>query len=135
MPWGGAKVTNHLAAALARDEARRAGADEALICDREGYLVEGSRCCIVVVDRSGRATTPDPARGGVAGLAREIALERVPELRIANVPRHTLSAASELIALNAIRGARPILHLDGAPVGNATPGPLAKHLAKALANE
>ena len=68
MPWSGAKVSNHLLSALASDEARTAGVDEALLLDREGYLVEGSRSNLVVVTRSGETTTQDPSRGGVAGV-------------------------------------------------------------------
>ena len=52
-----------------------------------------------------------------------------------DVSRETLHAARELVAVNAVRGARPITELDGRPVGNGRPGPLARQLALTLAAE
>ena len=129
MPWSGAKVSNLLLSALASDEARTAGVDEALLLDREGYLVEGSRSNLVVVTRSGETTTPDPSRGGVAGVGLEILRERGEEIQPRHVSGHDLEQASELIAVNAIRGPRPVVALDGRPVGDGRPGPVATRLA------
>jgi branched-subunit amino acid aminotransferase/4-amino-4-deoxychorismate lyase len=128
----GLKVSSRLTMALAGDAAREAGVDEALLLDGAGFLVEGSRSNIIVVPRDGAPTTPPDAAGGVAGIARGLALERVSELVEAPVSEATLRAASEIIAVNAVRGARPIVMLDGAPVGDGRPGPWSRRFAGEL---
>jgi branched-subunit amino acid aminotransferase/4-amino-4-deoxychorismate lyase len=115
-----------------RAATRAAGTDEALVFDAAGRLVEGARTSLVVVLAGGRAVTPPLARGGVAGVARAAALAALPELAEADVARDEVARAHELVALNAVRGARPIVALDGAPVGNGEPGAWAARLAQAL---
>jgi branched-subunit amino acid aminotransferase/4-amino-4-deoxychorismate lyase len=73
------------------------------------------------------------ARGGVAGLAREIVLESCSELRETDVSRESLAAAQEIVALNAVRGAVPVIRLEGRPVGSGQPGPLSERLRSILA--
>jgi branched-subunit amino acid aminotransferase/4-amino-4-deoxychorismate lyase len=132
MPWGSAKVSNHLTFVLAAQAARERDLDEALLFDRDGYVVEGARTNLVVVGRGERPALPDLSRGGVAGIAREILLSRVPELVIRNVSAAEVAGADELIAINAVRGARPCIELDGAPVGDGVPGPWAARLDSCL---
>ncbi len=133
MPWGGAKVSNHLLFALASDFARAEGADEALLVDRPGYLIEGARSSLVVVDHEGRACLPDLCRGGVAGIARQLLQEELPELRVRNLPATLLAGARELIAVNAVRGARSCVQLDRRNVGNGRPGPWSSRIGALLA--
>lgn len=131
---GGLKVTSRLPLVLAGDPGREDGADETLLLDRDGRLVEGTRSNVIVATRAGDWITPPLARGAVAGIAREIALERVAGIREADVARSALLAAREIVAVNAVRGARPVVRLDGQPVGACAPGPLAGRLTAALAD-
>jgi branched-subunit amino acid aminotransferase/4-amino-4-deoxychorismate lyase len=117
----------------AADRARRSGADEAILVDREGWVVEGARTNLAGIGPSGAAWTPPVARGGVAGLAREIVLESCSELRETDVSRESLAAAQEIVALNAVRGAVPVIRLEGRPVGSGQPGPLSERLRSILA--
>jgi branched-subunit amino acid aminotransferase/4-amino-4-deoxychorismate lyase len=133
-PYSGAKVTNHLLFAMARDRAVRAGADEAVLFDEEGFLIEGARSNLVLARSNGSLATPNLVRGGVAGVAREILLERLPEIAETELHRRTLAEARELIAVNAVRGARPVIELDGQPVGDGGPGPAALRLGEVLAS-
>jgi len=116
----------------ARAELESAGAEEALLYDAAGNLVEGARSNLAVA-LGGRWLTPPPASGAVRGVALELAMAAVPQLKCAEISRADIAAADEIVATNAVRGARPILQLDGRPVGAATPGPLAAALARALA--
>ncbi len=134
-PHAGIKLTSRLRLALAAESAREAGVDEALLLDTSGWLVEGARSSIVVVAPGGEPKTPPLARGGVAGVARAIALERMPALVEGDVAQAELGAAAEIIALNAVRGARAVIFLDGRPVGAGEPGPWARKLAAALADD
>ncbi|HVN38014.1 MAG TPA: aminotransferase class IV [Myxococcota bacterium] len=130
---GGHKLTSRLVLALAAESARAAGADEALLFDGEGRLVEASRSNVLWVDEEDRLLSPPLARGAVAGVALEVLRERVPiHFRDARMP--ALRTARALFAVNAVRGARPIVRLDGVPVGDAS-HPWAARLADALARD
>lgn len=118
---GGHKLTNRLVQALAQDAARRAGAQEALLFDRDGFLVEGSRSNVVAVDGQGRLVTPPLARGAVAGVAREVLCDRVPELTERDLRREDLLVARAVVCTNAARGARLVIRLDGEPLAGADP--------------
>jgi branched-subunit amino acid aminotransferase/4-amino-4-deoxychorismate lyase len=110
---GGHKLTNRLVQALAIDAAEEAGVDEALLFDRHGFLVEGSRTNVVVVTGDGELVTPPLSRGAVAGIAREVLVDRVPELRERDLRHRDLAAARAVMCTNAVRGARPVTLLDG----------------------
>lgn len=112
--------------------ARAAGADEALLFDAAGLLVEGARTNVIVHRAEGPLVTPPLARGGQAGIAREILLERVPELREDDVSAFDLRRAREVIAVNAVRGARAITALDGHAIGGGRVGPWCERLAAVL---
>jgi len=118
----------------ARALCRGKGLDELLFFDQRGCLVEGARSSLVVVSAEGSLRTPAPELGGVASiaLARILARSPLPILSDKALRRETLTEAREIIALNAARGARPICELDGAPVGEAEAGPIARILRECL---
>lgn len=116
----------------ARDEATRADADEAILVDASGVVVEGARSNLIIVSGDGTLRTPPLARGAVAGVALAILRAVVPDLREADVLREDLRDVRELIAVNAVRGAVPIVLLDGIAVGDGRPGPLSAHFARLL---
>jgi len=130
---GGHKLTNRLLHVLAADAAHAAGADEALLFDRDGYLVEASRSNVLLVDADERLVSPPLSRGAVAGVALEVVAERLP-LMWRDVRPLQLVAARALFAVNAVRGVRPIARLDGEPVGDPS-HPWAARLAEALARD
>ena len=132
---GGLKVTSRLTLALVAEHTREQGADEALLLDGSSRLVEAAGSNIFVVDGDGALLTPPLARGAVSGIAREIILERVAEVAERDVTRDALFAARELIATNAVRGARAITVLEGRTVGDGRTGPVAHRLDEVLATD
>ncbi len=76
---------------------------------------------------------PPIASGAVSGIARTLALERIPEIEERDIAKSELLAAQELIAVNAVRGARPITRLNDRKVGEGRPGPWSARLAEVLA--
>ena len=132
-PWGGAKVTNHLLFVIAREDARRAGADESLLFDATGRLVEGARSTPLFAGADGALCTPPLTRGGVAGVGLEILRDRFPELREADLARDALPDLRELLAINSVRGPVPIVAVDGEPIGGGEPGPWTRRLRAELA--
>ena len=129
---GGLKLTNRLLLTLAADEAAAAGADEALLFDAANRLVEGSRCNLIVVGADGFPVAPGDDLGAVTGIALEVVLERLPEIGRREITRDELHTARELVALNSVRGARPITRLDDAAVADGSPGPWAARIHTAF---
>jgi len=132
-PAPGAKRAAVPALVAAREEALAAGADEALLCDAAGRVVEGARSNLALALADGRRVMPPLARGAVRGVALEAALAGGVALVEEDLAREALGAVREIVATNAVRGARPIVRLDGRPVGDGRPGPLAAALAATLA--
>ena len=128
----GAKRALVPALAAAREAAEAAGADEALLCDAAGRVVEGARTNLAFALADGRLAMPPLARGAVRGVALEAALDAGIALAELDVTRDALASAREIVATNAVRGARPILWLADHAVGDGRPGPLATALAAAL---
>jgi len=128
---GGHKLTNRLVLALAAESARAVGADEALLFDSSGRLVEGARSNLVVVTRDGPVAPPETL-GAVAGIALQVALERLPEIQRHTVGRSELDEALEIVAVNSVRGARPVTRLDDRAVGGGAAGPFSARLAESL---
>ena len=129
------KVSSRLTLSLAAEDARAAGVDEAVLLDATEQLIEGANSNLFVVSRAGAVSTPPIASGAVAGIARTIALERISEIEQRDIPKSELLDAAELIAVNAVRGARPITRLNDRKVGDGRPGPWSARLADALATD
>ena len=51
------------------------------------------------------------------------------------VPERELRSAREIVVANAVRGARPVVRLDGRAVGDGRPCPWARRLDAALAED
>lgn len=114
---GGHKLTHRLLQALASDAARAAGVEEALLFDAIGHLVEGARTNVVALGADGALCTPPAERGAVAGIALEVASERLPALLRRDLSRHDLLAARGVAVINAVRGARALVALDATALG------------------
>jgi branched-subunit amino acid aminotransferase/4-amino-4-deoxychorismate lyase len=131
---GGHKLSYRLLHALAADAAREARADEALLFDAHGYLVEGARTNVVALDADGELCTPPPTRGAVAGIALEVAGERLPALVRRDLSRRDLLAARGVAAINSVRGARALVALDASKLGGEGTE-LAERLAAVIADD
>jgi len=117
----------------AREAARTAHSDDALMFDAKGRLVEGARANSIVVRDDGALLVPAAALGGVRGLALGVLLDTLPEIAEAELTRDDLARAAELIAVSSVRGAKPIARLDGVEIGAASaPGPVCERLAAIL---
>ena len=117
-PAPGAKLSARLVWTLAAEAARAAGAQEALLFDVAGRLVEGSRSNLLVLDSHSQLLGPPPERGAVAGIALAIVSEGRPDLRLRDLSREALRGARAVVALNAVRGARALQSLDGEALGD-----------------
>ena len=127
------KSNNLLNNALAMQEAIRAGADEALMCNYRGEIAECAQSNIFIV-RDGIAQTPSLDTGLLEGVTRNFVFE-VGEA--ANIPvRETillpadLTQADEIFITGTTREVLAVTSVDQTPVGDGRPGPITKRLAK-----
>lgn len=129
------KSMNYLNNALAKLDARRQGADEALLLNAAGLVAEAS-VANVFVAAAGVLRTPPPCDGALAGLTRAGVLEIAAELGIPSEERSLrrvdLLAADEVFLTGSGAGIVPVRSLDGEPVGPGRPGPLTARIRAAF---
>lgn len=131
----GAKIGNYLVAVLAMREAKAASANEALIVDREGRVVEGASSNVFIV-RDGVLVTPPLEAGILAGVTRERALRAADllgiEVRFLVPTVEEVLGAEEVMVSSSIRELLPIVSVDGAAIGNGAVGDVTRRLRVAF---
>lgn len=120
------KSLNYLNNALAKQEARARGADEALILNAQGTVAEASVANVFAIH--GRAlATPPPTDGSLAGITRRTLLEVAASLGFApaerSLSRVDLIGADEVFLTGTGAGVVPVRSLDGQAIGRGEPGP------------
>jgi branched-chain amino acid aminotransferase len=127
----GAKVGNYLVAVLAMQKARAVSANEALIVDREGQVIEGATSNLFFV-RSGALWTPGESAGILAGITRAVVIDAAQEMGIAlayGCPKvEELASVDELFITSSIRQILSVVAVDGRPIGDGRPGPVYRRL-------
>jgi branched-subunit amino acid aminotransferase/4-amino-4-deoxychorismate lyase len=123
------KSLSYAAHRLSQRRAEAAGADHALLLDRGGRLGEAALASVFCAVADGVVTAP--VAGLLPGIARAVGLEATGAGE-AVLEEDEWRGASEVVAVNAVRGAMAIVEIDGAPVGDGRPGALAHGLAAAL---
>lgn len=133
--WGRCdiKSISLLANVLAKEEAVRAGTDEAIFV-REGRVMEGSHTAVMVVvdgvlvaPPNGPEILPSVTREVVLDLARELSI--AVELRPIEVAE--LDRIDEMLVLGTSTEVTPVVRIDGRAVGDGTVGPIARRLQDA----
>lgn len=139
VPWrrnehgalAGLKTTSYGENVVALAEARRRGADEAILANTAGELCEGTGSNIFFV-LDGAPITPTLGSGCLAGVTRDLVLEVVPDIEQLDLPLHRLAQADEAFLTSSTRDVQPIRAVDGV-VLPAAPGPWTRRAAQALA--
>jgi branched-chain amino acid aminotransferase len=130
----GAKLGNYLLSILATEAAHEQGADEALILDARGQVVEGTTSNVFLVRDGGLVTPPNEA-GLLAGITRAKVLELAQEMGLPVGLRTfapaELRSADEVFITSSIRELVPVIAVDGVPAGQGRPGVLTKRLLDA----
>lgn len=126
------KSTGLLPNVLARQAAKEQGALEAILVDAEGMVTEGAATSFWIVDKDGvlrtrpldHAILPGCTRDALMSLLREEGLE-FSESRFSV---DDLRQAREAFITSATSFVKPIVTIDGAPVGDGAVGPVARRL-------
>lgn len=132
------KTTGLLPAVLAKQEAKRAGAFEAMF-ERDGKVTEGGSTNMWLVDGRETIVTHPISMEILAGVARDTLLQLAQENGLQVEQRSfTLEearGAPELFLTSTTAPILPITTLDGAPVGHGSPGPVTTRLADMVWSE
>jgi branched-chain amino acid aminotransferase len=129
------KSLNYLKNILAKIDAQRAGAHEAIMLNGAGFIAECTADNLFVV-RAGRLLTPSPQDGALEGITRGAILELAAEAGIpageARLTRYDVHTADECFVSGTGAELMPVTAVDGRQIDAGTPGPLTRRLSAAF---
>jgi 4-amino-4-deoxychorismate lyase len=136
-PWllGGVKSTSYAVNMAAEAEAKRRGADDAVFLASGDIVLEGP--VTNVWWRLDRVLyTPALELGILAGVTRATLIAEAAglgyEVREGAFPLEHMAASEEAFTSSSVREVMPAIELDGRPVGDGGPGPVARELQTRL---
>jgi len=136
-PWllGGVKSTSYAVNMAAEAEAKRRGADDAVFLASGGIVLEGP-VTNVWWRLEDVLYTPALELGILAGVTRATLISQAGalgyEVREGAFPLEQLASAEEAFTSSTVREVLPVVELDGAVLGEGSPGEAAKQLQSAL---
>ncbi|WP_329569730.1 branched-chain amino acid transaminase [Kitasatospora sp. NBC_01266] len=129
-----AKVTGgYVNNALAADEARAAGYDDAILLDGRGRVCEASTANVFAV-RAGRLLTPPATADLLPGITRDTVLTLAADHGIEadedELDVSDLHGADEVFLTGTGIGITPVNEVSGHPIGAGEPGPITRSIAR-----
>lgn len=131
--WGrrDIKTVQLLYPSMAKMEAASRGADDAWLVE-DGYVTEGSSATAHIVTKEGKLVTRPLSNAILHGITRATILDLAKQGGIAFeerafTPEEALNAAEAFIT-SATNFVLPVTTIDGKPVGDGVPGPIALKL-------
>lgn len=132
--WGRCdiKTIGLLPNAMAKTAARDQGAGEAWFVDADGLVTEGASSNAWIVDAEGVLRTRDTTANILRGVTRKSVMGLLGEVNIrlderAFTPEEARNAREAFIT-GAGALIMPVVAIDGAPIGDGKPGPVAQRL-------
>jgi branched-chain amino acid aminotransferase len=118
--------------ALASDEARHCGFDEAIMLNESGHVAEGSTCNIFMV-RKGELITPPVNENVLEGITRDSVMQlaqRELMLRVVEraIDRSELYVCDELFFTGTAVGIAPVVQVDHRPVRDGAIGAVTREV-------
>lgn len=130
------KTVGLLPNALARQQAKEAGAQEAIFVDADGLVTEGAATNVWIVDRDGTLLTRPSDHGILRGITRTTLMDVAARLGIAireeafTVER--MMAAREVFITAATSICFPLVEIDGRTIANGHPGSISQKIRDAF---
>lgn len=129
------KSGNYLNSLLAYLECTGSGEfDDALLCNAEGHLTEGTTFNIFYA-RRGIIATPPLDIGILDGITRRLVIDTAREIgyevREVRFPRERLYEADEVFMSSSVKEVFPVTKIDHVKIAKGTPGKITQELAKA----
>jgi D-alanine transaminase len=119
---------------LAKQAAREMGAREAWFVDAEGFVTEGSSSNAWIVTAGGEVVTRPADHSILNGISRAVVRDAVAAQGLTLVERAFTTteawAAREAFVTAASQIVQPVVRIDGKPVGDGRPGPVATGLRR-----
>jgi D-alanine transaminase len=134
--WGRVdiKTVGLLPNVLARQAAIEQGARDAWFVDKDGAVTEAASANAWIVTKEGKLVTRHADHAILRGITRTVVLDAVKEQNIAVEERaFTLEeayVAREAFITSASQIVLPVVRLDGRPIGDGKPGPVATALRR-----
>lgn len=118
---------------LAKQLANRAGADEGLMLNHQGYIAEGTGNNLFLV--TGKVLrTPHPSSGILQGITRGVVIELARangyEVREELLTPYDMRTASEAFFCGTATEVIPMVSLDAVPIGDGKPGPVTQEIMR-----
>jgi D-alanine transaminase len=117
---------------LAKQAAREQGAGEAWFVDGEGRVTEGASTNAWIVTQDSKVVTRPADNGILRGITRTVLIEAIQAqgLQLEERPFTAAEAygAREAFVTAASLIVMPVVRIDGRPIGEGSPGPVAKAL-------
>jgi branched-chain amino acid aminotransferase len=128
-------AAQYLSPMAAKWAARRAGYDEVLLLDADGFVAEGPTTNIFWVDAQGTLRTP-PEERVLHGITRRSILEiakhdGIPAVE-SRIRPEALQEAAEAFSTGTTAGVWPVESIDGKPLAGGAPGPISARLREHL---
>jgi branched-chain amino acid aminotransferase len=126
-------AANYASPMVAKWAARRAGYDEIVLVDEEGFVAEAPTSNLFWVDGEGALHTP-PERRVLLGVTRRSILEIARRDGLAVSEIHVrpaeLMQAAEVFLCGTTAGVWPVASIDEQPIAGGAPGPVSSRLRK-----
>ncbi|MDQ3667870.1 MAG: branched-chain amino acid transaminase [Acidobacteriota bacterium] len=133
MPTTAKACGQYLNSMLAVRDAVSRGYAEALLLDAEGHLAEGSGENLFIV-RDGQLLTNDERHSILLGITRDAVLRIARDLgyrvEVRALHMEDLLSAAEAFFTGTAAEVTPIREVDGATIGNGTPGPVTDEIQR-----
>ena len=131
LPAGAKATGQYINGVLAKVESLKAGYDEAIMLNQQGFITDGSGENVFVV-RHGELYTPPTSAGCLDGITRStvmtLARDLGYEVREENLVRTDLYNADEAFFTGTAAEVTPIREVDDRTVGEGTRGPVTKEI-------
>ena len=134
IPSRGKICGGYVNSALAAQEARDRGLDEAIFLNEDGHVAEGSAMNLFLARRGG-LLTPDVSQGILEGITRETVILLARDIlgictEERAVDRSELYVADEAFLCGTAAEVAPVALVDGREIGNGQVGPVTLRLQK-----
>jgi len=127
------KSNNYLPNVLALTEARKRGADDAIMLNTQGYVAECTTSNIFMIKRN-KLITPEIGEGLLPGITRRVIIGLAPKFGLKPIEKRIgvpeLKRADEVFLTNSIAEVRGVASIDGKRISKGKTGPVTGFLHK-----
>ncbi|KAA0694464.1 D-amino-acid transaminase [Neorhizobium sp. P12A] len=130
------KTVGLLPNALARQQAKEAGAQEAIYIDHNGMVKEGAATNVWIVDADGILVTRPAEHGILRGITRTTLIDVAGKLDLPVAERYfsveEMMSAREVFITAATSICFPVVSIDGQTIANGHPGSVSQKIREAF---